>query len=109
MFSPDAVESQYFKDAKKSKSKMQQKDSYVYNPCPIRKKSKKNTVPLSAKDARYWMLRIKNNMAAQKSREARRKKELEVVNEVRRLKNENNLLRQEVDQLKSLVPPFYCC
>ncbi len=77
--------------------------SYVYNPVPIRKKSKKNAVPVAAKDNRYWTLRVKNNIAARKSREDRRKKEIEVVKKCDSLVSENEMLRRENTYLKAAI------
>ncbi len=77
--------------------------NYVYNPLPIRKKSKKNAVPVAAKDNRYWMLRIKNNISARKSREDRRRKEIEVIKKCDALAKENDMLKRENISLKATV------
>ena len=71
------------------------KSNYIYNPLPIRKKSKKRSVPPEAKDAAYWAQRVKNNIAARKSREERRRGEMEVVQKCESLLSENCQLRQE--------------
>merc|ERR1711862_1011453 len=44
-------------------------------PQPIIRKRKKSYVPSEAKDGKYWEKREKNNVAARRSREARRLKE----------------------------------
>lgn len=43
------------------------------------KKSRKQFVPDEKKDDRYWARRRKNNMAAKRSRDARRAKENQIV------------------------------
>ena len=69
--------------------------NYIYNPLPIRKKSKKKYVPVKAKDDAYWAQRVKNNIAARRSREERRRVEIEVVKKCESLMSENCKLRQE--------------
>jgi len=69
--------------------------NYIYNPLPIRKKSKKKHVPVEAKDDAYWAQRVKNNIAARRSREERRRGEIEVVKKCESLLSENCMLRQE--------------
>eukprot|EP00794_Sanderia_malayensis_P015710 gene15710-17295_t len=77
--------------------------NYIYNPLPIRKKSKKKLVPVNAKDGHYWMLRIKNNISAKKSREHRRKKEIEVIKTCDTLVKENDVLKRENTSLKATL------
>lgn len=62
------------------------------------------------KDARYWARRVKNNMAAKRSREARRLKENQIVLRASYLERENECLRatlqklrDENDQLKKMI------
>jgi hepatic leukemia factor len=43
------------------------------------KKSRKQFVPDEKKDDKYWARRRKNNMAAKRSRDARRAKENQIV------------------------------
>ena len=71
------------------------KSSYIYNPLPILKKSKKRFVPPEAKDEAYWAQRVKNNIASRKSREERRRREMEVVQKCESLLSENCQLRFE--------------
>ncbi len=47
-------------------------------PAPVVRKRKKQMVLESCKDDRYWERRRKNNMAAKRSRDARRAKENQV-------------------------------
>jgi len=47
-------------------------------PQPMIKKSKKVFVPDDAKDEKYWARRTKNNVAAKRSRDARRIKENQI-------------------------------
>lgn len=79
-------------------------------PQPIMKKSRKQHVPDTLKDARYWARRVKNNMAAKRSREARRLKENQIVLRASYLEKENESLklelqklREENDQLKKML------
>eukprot|EP00795_Rhopilema_esculentum_P010701 gene10701-19471_t len=79
------------------------RNRYVFNPLPIRKKSKKKHVPAEAKDQNYWRQRVKNNIAARKSREDRRRKEIEVVMQCESLLLENCKLRHENGLLQARV------
>ena len=69
------------------------KREYIYNPKPVKEKRSKETVPEQCKDTSYWEKRIRNNEAARKSRELRRKKELETRDKYHRLLKENEALR----------------
>lgn len=48
-------------------------------PQPIIKKSRKQFVPDDLKDDKYWARRRKNNLAAKRSRDARRMKENQIA------------------------------
>ena len=52
------------------------------------------------KDDKYWARRRKNNMAAKRSRDARRMKENQVVLRATFLERENEMLRKQLDDLK---------
>ncbi|XP_048778879.1 thyrotroph embryonic factor-like isoform X3 [Ostrea edulis] len=69
-------------------------------PQPIIKKSRKVFVPEDCKDEKYWMRRTKNNIAAQRSREARRIKENQIALRAAFLEKENNALKDEVKMIK---------
>ncbi|CAH1267330.1 HLF [Branchiostoma lanceolatum] len=69
-------------------------------PQPMMKKSKKVYVPTDRKDDRYWQRRQKNNMAAKRSRDARRVKENQIAMRASFLEKENNVLRQELLKVK---------
>ena len=58
-------------------------------------------VPEAGKDGKYWEKREKNNVAARRSREARRLKENQIALRTAYLEKENNGLRVELDQAKS--------
>lgn len=87
------------------------------------KKSRKQFVPDELKDDKYWARRRKNNIAAKRSRDARRQKENQIAMRARYLEKEvsanhifvykfitdllllflifkNSTLHQEVEQLK---------
>lgn len=69
-------------------------------PQPMVKKSRKQFVPEGLKDEKYWARRRKNNMAAKRSRDARRMKENQIALRAGFLEKENLGLRQEMDRLK---------
>ncbi|CAB0008515.1 unnamed protein product [Nesidiocoris tenuis] len=69
-------------------------------PQPMVKKSRKQFVPDGLKDEKYWARRRKNNMAAKRSRDARRMKENQIALRAGFLEKENLGLRQEMDRIK---------
>lgn len=69
-------------------------------PQPLIKKSKKTYVPDDLKDDRYWSRRNKNNVAAKRSRDARRIKENQITMRAAFLEKENDELKIELDKLK---------
>ncbi|KAI4880525.1 hypothetical protein NFI96_026790 [Prochilodus magdalenae] len=69
-------------------------------PQPMIKKAKKIFVPEDAKDEKYWARRKKNNLAAKRSRDARRLKENQIAVRANFLERENAALRQEVAELR---------
>lgn len=74
-------------------------------PQPMVKKSRKQVrtatfVPDGLKDEKYWARRRKNNMAAKRSRDARRLKENQIALRAGFLEKENLGLRQEMERLK---------
>ncbi|KAM9462204.1 TEF transcription factor, PAR bZIP family member a isoform 2-T2 [Clarias gariepinus] len=69
-------------------------------PQPIIKKAKKIFVPEDQKDEKYWQRRKKNNIAAKRSRDARRVKENQITVRAAFLERENVALRQEVAELR---------
>ncbi|XP_016308839.1 thyrotroph embryonic factor-like isoform X1 [Sinocyclocheilus anshuiensis] len=69
-------------------------------PQPMIKKAKKVFVPEEHKDEKYWQRRKKNNIAAKRSRDARRLKENQITVRAAFLERENSALRQEVAELR---------
>lgn len=69
-------------------------------PQPMIKKARKVYTPEDLKDDRYWARRRKNNMAAKRSRDARRLKENQIAVRAAFLEKENSALRQEVSGLR---------
>ncbi|XP_070703522.1 TEF transcription factor, PAR bZIP family member b isoform X2 [Pempheris klunzingeri] len=69
-------------------------------PQPMIKKAKKVFVPDEQKDDRYWSRRKKNNVAAKRSRDARRLKENQITVRASFLERENAALRQQVAELR---------
>jgi len=72
-------------------------------PQPIIRKRPKIYVSNDSKDIRYWEKRSKNNMAARRSREARRLKENQIALRAAYLEHENNQLKMDLQDSK-----FYC-
>lgn len=69
-------------------------------PQPMIKKAKKVFVPEDQKDEKYWQRRKKNNVAAKRSRDARRLKENQITVRAAFLERENAALRGEVADLR---------
>uniref|UniRef100_A0A384DPT3 HLF transcription factor, PAR bZIP family member n=1 Tax=Ursus maritimus TaxID=29073 RepID=A0A384DPT3_URSMA len=69
-------------------------------PQPMIKKARKVFIPDDLKDDKYWARRRKNNMAAKRSRDARRLKENQIAIRASFLEKENSALRQEVADLR---------
>ncbi|XP_075142604.1 thyrotroph embryonic factor isoform X2 [Leptodactylus fuscus] len=69
-------------------------------PQPMIKKAKKVYVPDDMKDEKYWSRRKKNNVAAKRSRDARRLKENQITVRAAFLEKENTALRTEVAELR---------
>lgn len=58
-------------------------------------------MPQESKDDRYWEKREKNNVAARRSREARRLKENQIALRTAYLEKENGTLKRELEQAKA--------
>ncbi|XP_077482253.1 TEF transcription factor, PAR bZIP family member a isoform X2 [Stigmatopora argus] len=69
-------------------------------PQPMIKKAKKVYVPEEQKNEKYWQRRNKNNVAAKRSRDARRLKENQITVRAAFLERENSALRMEVADLR---------
>ncbi|XP_070552669.1 thyrotroph embryonic factor-like [Ptychodera flava] len=72
-------------------------------PQPMIKKSRKVFIPEELKDDKYWERRKKNNIAAKRSRDARRVKENQIAIKASFLSKENVALKSEVTGLKKEV------
>ncbi|XP_078093736.1 TEF transcription factor, PAR bZIP family member a [Mustelus asterias] len=75
-------------------------------PQPMIKKARKVYVPSEQKDDRYWARRKKNNVAAKRSRDARRLKENQITVRAAFLERENSALRLEVVELRKEVAQY---
>ena len=73
-------------------------NEYKYDPRPLGKKRRRNLVPQDKKTREYWERRQRNNVAARRSREERRNKELETYQKMKFLEKENELLKETVNQ-----------
>uniref|UniRef100_UPI0037E73BFA HLF transcription factor, PAR bZIP family member a n=1 Tax=Semicossyphus pulcher TaxID=241346 RepID=UPI0037E73BFA len=69
-------------------------------PQPMIKKARKVFIPEDLKDDRYWARRRKNNVAAKRSRDARRLKENQIAIRAGFLEKENAALRMEVADIR---------
>lgn len=58
-------------------------------------------MPSESKDERYWEKREKNNVAARRSREARRLKENQIALRTAYLEKENATLKRELEEAKA--------
>ena len=58
-------------------------------------------VPEDMKDIKYWMRRRKNNVAAKRSRDARRTKENQIIMRAAYLEHENDALHLKVEQIET--------
>eukprot|EP00112_Aurelia_sp_Birch-Aquarium-sp1_P024829 Seg800.12 transcript_id=Seg800.12/GoldUCD/mRNA.D3Y31 product="Thyrotroph embryonic factor" protein_id=Seg800.12/GoldUCD/D3Y31 len=74
--------------------------TYKYNPQPVCHKGDRNFVPDLMKDEDYWERRERNNRAAKKSREDRRRKEVEVVKKLADLEKRNADLQARAEGLE---------
>merc|ERR1712073_193927 len=70
-------------------------------PQPIIRKRKKSFVPQDSKDDKYWEKRGKNNIAARRSREARRLKENQIALRTAFLEKQNNGLKAALQAINS--------
>jgi len=70
-------------------------------PQPMIKKSRKIYVPDDCKDEKYWCRRKKNNIAAKRSRDARRIKENQIALRASFLEKESSQLREELAKYKA--------
>ncbi|XP_041634580.1 HLF transcription factor, PAR bZIP family member a isoform X2 [Cheilinus undulatus] len=69
-------------------------------PQPMIKKARKVFIPEDLKDDKYWARRRKNNVAAKRSRDARRLKENQIAIRAGFLEKENAALRMEVADMR---------
>ena len=68
-----------------------------------RSKKKRMPVPVEKKDEKYWERRRKNNLAAKRSRELRRQKQLNELQMADKIIHENEKLRAEIGVYKSEI------
>ena len=95
-------------DSPKPKSSFSKKDSsrprmYKFNPKPLtlNPSMKRTQTPTDNKDNEYWEKRKKNNEASRRSRLARRLKECMVMEEMKKLKKENEELKAELSKMQN--------
>ena len=68
-----------------------------------RSKRKRNPVPDNKKDDKYWQRRQKNNIAAKRSREMKKRKVEDELQQAQEAVSENTQLKQEVEVLKAEI------
>ncbi|KAG5325232.1 HLF factor, partial [Pseudoatta argentina] len=76
-------------------------------PQPMIKKSRKQFVPDDLKDDKYWARRRKNNMAAKRSRDARRMKENQIALRAGFLEKETYQCNCIIHNLKKTLPKTF--
>jgi len=99
--SPDGKGSEGEGRRSRKSSKSSDNNGYVYKPAPIFNKSKRKFTPDECKDGKYWERRIKNNVAAKRSRDMRREKEIEIAEMCKHLEDENAQLKEEILRLEA--------
>ena len=77
-------------------------DGVHYMPKLIQRRAKR-IIPPDEKDDKYWEKRKRNNMAAKRSRENKRKLEIDIRQKVSYLEEDNALLRKEVSLIKAKI------
>lgn len=70
-------------------------------PCPAKKVRKASAK--GVKDSKYWERRQRNNLAAKRSREAKRAREIQVAKKTVALEKENANLKKQVRKLKANI------
>jgi len=93
----DAEDGDELEDLEEYATRMRKFSSDDLKMQPTLKKSKKQFVPNELKDDKYWARRRKNNMAAKRSRDARRMKENQIAITASYLERENELLRKQLE------------
>merc|ERR1719350_2228779 len=61
----------------------------------------RNPIPVERKDDKYWKRRVKNNLAAKRSREAKREKENQLSMRAQFLEREQRNLAMEMERCRS--------
>jgi len=78
-------------------------DEEDLKPCPIGTKGQKTVVPGHMKDDRYWARREKNNLAAKRSRDARRLKENQIAMRAQFLEDQHVKMSEELAEAKKTI------
>lgn len=79
-------------------------DDEDFQPTFSAKKSRRASPnPSTGRDEKYWERRKRNNLAAKRSREAKRAREIAVAKKTSTLEKENNTLRRQVQRLKAAI------
>lgn len=71
--------------------------------CSAKKSRRASPNPSRGRDEKYWERRKRNNLAAKRSREAKRAREIAVAKKTSTLEKENNTLRRQVQRLKAAI------
>lgn len=71
--------------------------------CSVKKSRRTTKSNSAAKDSKYWERRKRNNLAAKRSREAKRARDMEISKKTSALEKENANLKKQVQKLKAAV------
>ena len=92
-------------NVERPKRRKSKENNIENNPAPLQveeltKACKPQSLASEAKDEKYWTKRRRNNLAAKKSRDQKREKELQIVQRATCLEKENAEMRNEIAKLK---------
>lgn len=98
------LENEFDDDEKEQKSEdTEDSDRDFEPPRGAAKKSRRTMNSKSDKDDKYWERRKRNNLAAKRSREAKRLREIETTKKTLALEKENANLKNQVRKLKAAI------
>lgn len=98
---PDSDEDYKFVEDVEKEESDDSDDEDFKAPCPAKKVRKASAK--GVKDSKYWERRQRNNLAAKRSREAKRTREIQVAKKTVALEKENANLKKQVRKLKANI------
>lgn len=91
-------------DTEAEEEEEEEDDDEDFQPtCSAKKSRRASPNPSTGRDEKYWERRKRNNLAAKRSREAKRAREIAVAKKTSTLEKENNTLRRQVQRLKAAI------